>query len=136
VDNRARRFPSFPFDHLFTSGSRKSANLWNIKEEPNNEENVDAVRRWSYPCIQMSYMFLCLLSLNHQVTHVLLSKGFWLQLEINISTTNTLQNIKVKLEKEYMHTTRSVVRWCLSILALCLKPDSASTTTANKSLIC
>jgi hypothetical protein len=27
VDNRARRFPSFPFDHLLTSGSRKSAIL-------------------------------------------------------------------------------------------------------------
>jgi hypothetical protein len=27
VDNNARRFPSFPFDRLLTSGSRNSASL-------------------------------------------------------------------------------------------------------------
>ena len=34
VDSNARRFPSFPFDHLLTSGSRNSANLCTKKNIP------------------------------------------------------------------------------------------------------
>src|SRR5437764_1467135 len=77
VESNARRFPSFPLDHLLTSGSRNSSNLC-IKNKHLMFKKMFLRNKGIifYHDDQESYMSLCLLPLSQNIPHVLFSKCF------------------------------------------------------------
>ena len=111
VESNARRFPSFPFDHLLTSGSRNSANLCTKKKHSMQKRLFGNKSFFLLPDDQQSYMFLCLLPLSQHVPHVLFSKGFSLKVD-NDENYQRLQNTE--------QVEETTVHWSIPLAQLCV----------------
>ena len=128
VESNARRFPSFPFDHLLTSGSRNSANLCTKKNIPCRKGYLET-KVFFYFLMTNSLTCFSACSLWASMSRMFFSARAlaWKLIMMRITRDYRSRGDNSALE----YTARSAVRWCLSNFALCLRADSTS-TTVNK----